>query len=465
MSDDELRQLGPEEVVLRFRRLEGELAAAQARIADLEAELARRGGPPKTPQNSSTPPSKGWKRNRGGTEGAKRGPPFGHLGTSRQRAAPNGIVLCQPTHCTSCGQDLATAPQERVGTSQVVELPPVQPVVLEAWRYAAACSQCGARTVAPYPAGFEPTRVFGSHLEVLWTYLHEQHHVSYARLEAIGRDWWHLAVSQGALANALRRAATRLRPQAGAIREQVRASPTIGSDETSARVNGRTHWQWVFQTPTASYHVIVPRRNGEVVQDFLGAAAPQTWVSDLWKPQLNARAERHQICLAHQLRELQYVVDHEQSAWAQQCQELLRLAIHRAHQRDRGELRGAAYTAAVQKIEADCDALLAIPVAGADASRLWVRFREHREQLFVFLYDPTVPPTNNVSEQALRNSVVHRKVTGGFRSDWGADAHAIVTTVLDTARKREEDLLTTLHIALGQPTAIPLGLPILSPTR
>jgi transposase len=465
MSDDELRQLGPEEVVLRFRRLEGELAAAQARIADLEAELARRGGPPKTPQNSSTPPSKGWKRNRGGTEGAKRGPPFGHLGTSRQRAAPNGIVLCQPTHCTSCGQDLATAPQERVGTSQVVELPPVQPVVLEAWRYAAACSQCGARTVAPYPAGFEPTRVFGSHLEVLWTYLHEQHHVSYARLEAIGRDWWHLAVSQGALANALRRAATRLRPQAGAIREQVRASPTIGSDETSARVNGRTHWQWVFQTPTASYHVIVPRRNGEVVQDFLGAAAPQTWVSDLWKPQLNARAERHQICLAHQLRELQYVVDHEQSAWAQQCQELLRLAIHRAHQRDRGELRGAAYTAAVQKIEADCDALLAIPVAGADASRLWVRFREHREQLFVFLYDPTVPPTNNASEQALRNSVVHRKVTGGFRSDWGADAHAIVTTVLDTARKREEDLLTTLHIALGQPTAIPLGLPILSPTR
>jgi transposase len=465
MSDDELRQLGPEEVVLRFRRLEGELAAAQARIADLEAELARRSGPPKTPQNSSTPPSKGWKRNRGGTEGAKRGPPFGHLGTSRQRAAPNWIVLCQPTHCTSCGQDLATAPQERVGTSQVVELPPVQPVVLEAWRYAAACSQCGARTVAPYPAGFEPTRVFGSHLEVLWTYLHEQHHVSYARLEAIGRDWWHLAVSQGALANALRRAATRLRPQAGAIREQVRASPTIGSDETSARVNGRTHWQWVFQTPTASYHVIVPRRNGEVVQDFLGDAAPQTWVSDLWKPQLNARAERHQICLAHQLRELQYVVDHEQSAWAQQCQELLRLAIHRAHQRDRGELRGAAYTAAVQKIEADCDALLAIPVAGADASRLWVRFREHREQLFVFLYDPTVPPTNNASEQALRNSVVHRKVTGGFRSDWGADAHAIVTTVLDTARKREEDLLTTLHIALGQPTAIPLGLPILSPTR
>jgi transposase len=470
MSDEELAGLSVRDLVAlvrqleaRLRAVEAELAGAQARNAELEAELARRGGPPKTPQNSSTPPSKGFKRERPAAEGAKRGPPFGHPGTSRQRAAPDWIVLCQPTHCAACGEDLAAASQERVGVSQVVELPPVQPVVLEAWRYAATCPTCGATTATDYPAGFEPTRVFGPHLEALWTYLHEHHHVGYARLAAISRDLWRLAVSQGALANALRRVATRLQPQAGAIREQVRASPTIGSDETSARVNGRTQWQWVFQTPTASYHVIVPRRNGEVVQQFLDGAVPVIWVSDLWKPQLNAPAQRHQICLAHQLRELQSVVDKEQSAWASACQAVFRLAIHRAHQRDRGELWGAAYTAAVRKIEADCDALLAHPVAGPEASRLWVRFREHRHDLFVFLYDPTVPPTNNGSEQALRNSVVHRKVTGGFRSDWGADAYAIVTTVLDTARKRGADLLTTLHAAIGQPVAIPPGLPILSP--
>jgi transposase len=92
-----------------------------------------------------------------------------------------------------------------------------------------------------------------------------------------------------------------------------------------------------------------------------------------------------------------------------------------------------------------------------------VRFREHRDSLFVFFYDVAVPPTNNASEQALRHSVVHRQVTGGFRSDWGAEAHAILTTVLDTARKRGADLLTTLHAALGQPATISHGLPILSP--
>jgi transposase len=203
----------------------------EARIAELEVELARRGGPPKTPQNSSTPPSKGFKRERRPPpeEGAKRGPPIGHIGMSRQRATPDWVVLCQPTHCVSCGHDLATAAAARIGVSQVVELPPVEPVVLEAWRHAATCPRCGATTAAEYPAGFEPTRVFGPHLEALWTYLHEQHHVSYARLATLAQDLWQLGVSQGALANALARVAQRLEPEAAAIREQVRASPVIGS--------------------------------------------------------------------------------------------------------------------------------------------------------------------------------------------------------------------------------------------
>src|SRR5829696_3346255 len=131
MSDEALAEQSTRDLIALIRRLEeqlavvtAQLAAAEARNAELEAELARRGGPPKTPQNSSTPPSKGWKRERpaAASEGAKRG----HPGTSRRRATPDAIVLCQPTHCGTCGQELTAAPQERVGISQVVELPPVE---------------------------------------------------------------------------------------------------------------------------------------------------------------------------------------------------------------------------------------------------------------------------------------------------------------------------------------------------
>ncbi len=72
--------------------------------------------------------------------------------------------------------------QRRVGRSQVVELPPVRPVVVEAWRYAAVCPGCGERTVAEAPPGLELARVFGPGVEALLGYLHERHHLSYERL-------------------------------------------------------------------------------------------------------------------------------------------------------------------------------------------------------------------------------------------------------------------------------------------
>jgi transposase len=465
MAEDALRHRSPAEVVVRFRHVEGELATAPARRAELAAELARRDGPPQTPPNSSTPPRQGFKRARPSGEGATRGPPFGQLGRSRQRATPEWGVLCQPTPGAGCGADLAAAPQQRVGTSPVVAVPPLAPVVLEAGRYAATGPPGGRPTAAAYPGGFEPPRVFGPHLAALWTSRPEQHPLSSARRARLGHDRWQRGISQGARANALQRAAQRRRPQAAASGGAGRASPVLGSAEPSARVGGRTHWQWVCQPPTASYHVIRPRRTGAGGQECLGDAEPLAWGSDRGKPPRGAPAPRHPSCLAHPLRELPYGVDTEQSPWAQACQALRRGAIHRAPHRDAGALGGAADPAAGAAIERRGAALLATPGAGAAASRLWVRLREHRAHLFRFLDDPAVPPTNHASAQALRHAVGPRKVPGGFRSQWGAEAPASAMTVLDTARTRGADLLTPLHAAVGLPAAPPPGLPVPSPGR
>jgi transposase len=428
----------------------------QALVVQLQAELAGRGGlpkPPKTPDNSSIPPSKGYRRKRGprGAERRKHGAPVGHPGTSRRRVAPDLLLYCRPEQCASCGQPLEAAPQRRVGRSQVLDLPPVQPVVIEAWRYAAICPSCGTTTAAAYPTGLEPQRVFGPGIEVLLTYFHEVQHIGYERLEALCVDVFGLRLSPGAIAHALARTAQQLEPQAAAIGEQVRASPVIGSDETGARVHGKNWWQWVFQTTEASYHVIVPSRAGAVAREFLGKAEPRVWVSDLWTGQLGVPAAQRQICLAHQLRDLQYVIEDERSAWARQFQALLRGAIHLAHARDAGELTDTAYTQAVRGIEDAADALLAKPTQGAETNRLWTRFHTHRDHLFVFLTQPEVPPTNNASERALRPSVVHRKIGGSFRSTWGVTAHATAATVLGTARKQGENLLAVLYAATGLP--------------
>lgn len=466
MTDLPLESLPAAVLAQMVREVQGTLARAEARIAALEAEIAslRGGGPPtKTAANSSVPPARGWKARRAdrppGTDRPKRGPKFAHAGVSRIRVTPDqvDVVLpCRPTQCAACGVALPNLGGTVVARRQVTDLPPVRPVVIEAQRLRVCCGRCGHGTVGRYPPGFGATGTFGPRLVATAALRHEQHHVAYARLVAVFTGLFGLAVSEGALVEAVGRLGQTLRPQAEAIAEEVRQSPVIGSDETSARVDGVNWWEWVFQTPTAAYHTIQRRRNTEVVLTFLNGTIPRVWTSDLWKPQLNAGAVCYQICLAHQLRDLAYAEQAETGearaaarAWAEAMATLLRRAIHTRHQQQTGRLDLVAYTADVVALEADRDALLAQPLTAGWSSDLQTRYQVHRRGLLTFLHQADVPPTNNASERCLRPSVVHRKVTGGFRSEAFAQGYAALRTVTDTARKRGQDVVALLLRAAG----------------
>ena len=76
----------------------------------------------------------------------------------------------------------------------------------------------------------------------------------------------------------------------------------------------------------------------------------------------------------------------------------------------------------------------------------------------MFLARTDVAPTNNVSERALRASVVHRKVLGGFRSQWGAEAYAALASIIDTAALKGTKAFEALQTLMGPP-ALPLPVP------
>jgi transposase len=458
MADDELAGLSREELLELVRRQQDALAEREAaierrdeKIRELEEELAQFRRPAKTPENSSVPPSRGQKANRG-VGRRELGPKRGHVGVSRVRSEPDVVVECRPSTCAGCGDALPQSGGRQVGRSQVTDLPPVVPVVIEARLYAVRCAQCGEQTVGSYPAGLEPHRTFGPGIEALLSYFHERHHVSYERLVEICRDVFGLAISQGGVENALRRLVERARPTYTAIREQVRGSPVINSDETSARVAGRNHWQWVFQTAEASYHVIVPSRGGEVIDAFLAGAEPEVWGSDLWAPQILTPATDHQICLSHQERDLTFAVEAdtgEARLWAIELRHVLGRAITLHHERDR--VTPETFARRRLLIENATDRLVFDRYVSpkTEAARLQQRYRTHRTSLYVFLHRDDVEPTNNSSERDLRPSVIHRKVIGGFRSPWGAEASAIRTTLMATARKQGRNLLDAFRAVAG----------------
>ena len=55
--------------------------------------------------------------------------------------------------------------------------------------------------------------------------------------------------------------------------------------------------------------------------------------------------------------------------------------------------------------------------------------KRRKEWLFNFVMDPHVEPTNNRAERALRSSVIYRKVSGGSRSERGAEIYTRIYSV------------------------------------
>lgn len=442
------------------------LTTAQAKIEELATaleEVRQRGGggggPVKTAANSSVPPGKSWRAGRREREDGealvKRGPVLGHLGVTRPLVSAEQVerfVACRPSCCHGCGEDLAGTAGRVVGQRQVIELPPCTPIITEAQLLVGCCPHCHTETAGSYPDGFRAPTQFGPRVTALAALLHEEHHVAYARMADLFRDAFGLRISEGALVAAVGRLGVALQPTAEVIAEEVRTAPVVGSDETGARVDGATWWEWVFQTATAAFHTIVRRRNTAVVLTFLDGAIPAVWISDLWKPQLAAPAVRYQICLAHQLRDLEYARQGGHGLareWARAMDALLRWVVRLCHHRAQSTLSPHACEAQIAAIHHATDHLLACPLPTSWSADLQARFRLHRSALLTCLDDPAVPPTNNASERSLRPSVIHRKVTGGFRSEHAAAAYAATRTVSDTARKRGQNIFTIFLDALA----------------
>jgi transposase len=293
-----------------------------------------------------------------------------------------------------------------------------------------------------------PGSPFGPNIIALIVHLHVTQMIGFERLSRLMGELFGLSISEGAISNILARAEARLSAAAEEIAKEVRAGKVVASDETSARVEGRTWWQWVMSSAAAVYHVIADTRAASVVDDFLDGAVPEVWVADRYGGQNNHALQR-QVCLAHLLRDAQYAIDEGDEGFAPAFHKLLRKACAIAARRE--TLRDSTLAAYLSTLESTLDRLLAKTPTSPAGRKLARAVKACRPDLFVFMRRRDVPCTNNVSERHLRPSVVFRKVTGGFRSKWGAGVYAAAISVIATGRLRGQTALAALRDALEPP--------------
>ena len=420
-----------------------QVKALLARIAELEA---RTGQPPKTPTNSSLPPSRGQKAN--ATEhksGKKRRK--GRPGVARELCAnPNATRDVRAERCV-CGTALSATDQVLAHAYDHIDLPPIRPVTTRVNLYRAQCPCCSKRLTAVPPADMQPGSPFGPGIVAIAAYLHGCHMVSYNRLVEVFDGLLGLKISEGAIANMLARTQKPFAAEAEKIATIVRNSPVIASDETSARVCGKTWWQWLFASASAVYHTIVPTRGKAVPIEFLAGVKPKVWISDRLAAQCK-HAEAHQFCLAHLIRDAQFAIDAGDSVFAPGFKAFLKRAC--AIGRRRPELADATIKAYARDLGRELDRLLELKPTNSEGNHLRASMVvDARDKLLVFLDRRDVDPTNNVSERALRPSVIFRKVTNCFRSGWGAKVYADLRSIVSTGRLAGLSPLASLRAVLA----------------
>jgi transposase len=431
----------------RIHELLAQVKAQNARIAELEANL---GGPPKTPDNSSVPPSRGQKANAEppATKQKRKGRP----GVARKLTEnPDATRRFYAERC-ACGAELDKTGQVLAKEYDHIDIPPIRPITTRIELFRAVCPCCKARVAASAPADMPEGTPFGPGISSMITYLHGCQMIGFKRLTEVCEGLFGLTISQGAIANMLARVGEAIAEPAERIAAQVRASEVIASDETSARVKGKTWWQWTFGCATAVCHVIAPTRGKCVPTDFLGGVKPKMWLSDRLAAQLG-HAEEHQFCLAHLIRDAQYAIDHGDTIFANGFKALLKDAC--AVGRRRPDLADATIAAHRRRLDKEPERLLALKPTDAEGRKLRdTVYVDCSDKLFVFLKRRDVEPTNNESERALRPSVIFRKVTNGFRSEWGAKTYADLCSIVETGRRNGRSALAAIRDALAQTAAV-----------
>lgn len=449
ITREQIARLTPEEkdeLILQQASLLAKQAHLEARIAELEAQLAKLLFK-KTSKNSSVPPSRDQKGNVSENKKKRRDKSMGRTGYARDlHPDPDEILESKLKQCKGCVGSLEEMDHQLSVEYDKIEIPPIQPKVTRVRLYACTCKACGVTHKAPAPQGLEEGSPFGTSVESLLTYMRYDHHVGYKRLSEMFAHVFSLKISQGAIANIFKRLNTRIDPHMTAILNRIQSSRVVYSDETSARVKGKNQWEWVFQNAEVVLHVIRPSRGAQVVRDVMGNHRPNYWVSDLYSAQ-KGHAEKWQICLAHQLRDCQAGIDGGDESFSWRMKRLFLRAIVLSKRRSR--IKEETCKAYRRRLEKNLDQILALTPLTKTGERLKKRYIKNRESLFTFFEDPSIEPTNNSSEQALRPSVIFRKVTNGFRSDWGSEFFAAIRSLIGTGQRQGLNPYQSLERALN----------------
>ena len=429
------------------------IEAKSSQIKDLEKiiEVLKN---KKNSSNSHIPPSKDENRPkknqslREKTDNKAGGQP-GHEGTTLECSTViDEVIKHSPGFCNCCGKDLSTTQEDFISSRQLIDIPPIMLRRIEHQVFKKQCT-CGHTMESRFPAHVASPVQYGPNVEALVAYLHSRQYIPYARMQEFLKDVMGLPVSTGGIHNILQRLAKKARPFYQTIKERVEQATCIGTDETGLNVNGKKHWMWTWQNNKLTYILCSDNRGFQTIEEAFENGLPNAaLVHDRWASHFKMNAKAHQICIAHLLRDLNYIKElyHQKCDWSNNLKILLQDAIQL-----KKEFNDIDYYCPNEKRQIlfkKLEQSLGYSISDdyPQSKSLQKSLLAKQDCILYFLLQPNVPPDNNGSEQAVRNVKVKQKISGQFKSIDNANVFAILRSVIDTTIKSGRNVLNALFL-------------------
>jgi transposase len=313
------------------------------------------------------------------------------------------------------------------------------------------CPHCGCRCFGQLPHTV-PKGCFGPGVVAVVTTMSSLGRLSQRIIAQLLKDLFELDVSGGQISRLQSIGRRALQPAYDHIVADVRDSAAVNIDETGWRENGSKAWLWTVVGRRGMVFAIRRSRSRSILTELLGEAYQGIVGSDRYAAYSHLEDHRHQFCWAHLIRDFQAMIDRgaASAGIGTRLKDGGQELIHHWNRLRSGEIRRGTFDAHFRRLRAEildalCEGSQCDHAKTAETCR---RLGNECSSLFVFVDHPGVSPTNNAAEQALRKSVIFRKLSFGTEEQTGSRNLCVILSIVETCRRLKQPALAYLHDAI-----------------